>query len=251
MTELSKNILEQIKEEKITPKPRWEFLVRDYVIWGMFGLLVLMGSVSVSVLIFMITDHDWDIYKYLDKSFGEFLLVSLPYFWIALIAAFSIFAWYDLKKTRSGYKYTFTKIGLANIGLSILLGAIFFSMGLGSRIENSLADNIPFYNMMKPVRVENLWNSPGRGLLVGEITEFIDQEDFNIRDPQNKNWLITCIHCIWKGGVRANTGIIVKILGKQIDDSTLQASEIRPWKPGCGAGSPLPIVPQTGLGCHR
>lgn len=250
MTDLSKHILEEIKDQKITPRPKWEFLVRDYVIWGIFGLFVLIGSISVSVFIFMITDRDWDIYQNLGKGFGEFLLVSIPYFWIILIAAFSIFAYYDLRKTREGYKYTFTKIGLLNIGLSVLLGTIFFATGFGGRIENALADNIPFYHMMTPLRTEQLWNSPERGLIVGEITDFIGEDDFNIRDLQNKNWLITCINCLWRGGARANTGIVVKILGKQLDDGTLQATEVRPWKPGCGANINLPPAPRFGAGCH-
>ena len=251
MTELSENILEEIKEKHIIPKPRWEFLLRDYVIWGMFAVLVIFGSIAFSVLVFMITDHDWDIYKNLGKSFWEFLLMSLPYFWIVLILAFSVFAWYDLKKTKSGYRYTFTKIGLANIGLSILLGTVFFYSGMGMKIENAFADNIPFYRAMHPARGISIWENPEKGLLAGEITGFIDDQGFNLRDLKNQDWIINALNSVWPGGVKSSEGMIIRIIGQQTGESTFQASEVRPWMVNCDTKSAPKADPCRSLDRER
>jgi len=59
MNNLSKNVLEQIREEHLKPKPRWEFIMKNYFFWLFFALFAIAGSIAVSVTIFMITDHDW------------------------------------------------------------------------------------------------------------------------------------------------------------------------------------------------
>ncbi|HRY60171.1 MAG TPA: hypothetical protein P5096_02220 [Patescibacteria group bacterium] len=251
MSDLSKNVLEEIKEHHITPKPKWEFLVRDYVIWAMFGILVLIGSIAFSALIFMITNHDWDIYRNLGQSFWQFLLLSLPYFWIVLVIAFSIFAWYDLKKTRAGYRYTFTKIGLANIGLSILLGTAFFYSGIGMKIENIFADNMPFYRVIHPGRGITVWENPDKGLLVGEVTGFIDDEGFNLRDLKNQDWIVSALNSVWPREVKSNIGMIVRIIGKQTGKDTFQAIEVRPWMVNCDRNGAPAVQPCRSLDRER
>jgi len=231
MSKLSTNILEKIKDEHIAPIPRWKFLLKNYVKWVGFALFVLMGSISISVVIFMLTDHDWDIYQYLNKSFMEYLLLSLPYFWFLLLSAFIAFAWYDLEKTKTGYKYGFLKIGLVNILLSVVLGIIFFYAGLGIKMDKIFADNLPYYQNIHQYSRPGIWQNPERGLLVGQITDIAEDGSFHIKDPGDHGWLIDCLKCILKGNIVKENGMIVKIIGKQISDQIFEASEIRPWNP--------------------
>jgi len=234
MSSLSKNILKEIKDEHITPIPRWKFLLKNYGRWVAFAVFVLMGSVSISVIIFMLTDHDWDIYRQLNKSFLEYILLSLPYFWFLLVSGFMAFAWYDLEKTKTGYKYGFLKIALVNISLSIILGIIFFYAGLGIKMDKIFADNIPFYQSIHQYARPGIWQNPDRGLLVGKITDIASDGSFHITDPGNHNWLIECLECMIKGGIIKENGMIVKLIGKEVGDQVFQASEVRPWTPPPG-----------------
>jgi hypothetical protein len=99
--------------------------------------------------------------------------------------------------------------------------------------------------MMNPMRAEKVWDNPEKGLVIGEIIEFINGEDFSLRDPGNKEWIIDCINCIWRGGAKPDAGAVVKILGKQVDEDTFQTVEIRLWKPVRDGGIKA-IVPGIG-----
>lgn len=232
MSDISKNVLEQIKEEKIKPKPRWEFLVKNNIFWAVFAIFVALGGVAVSVMIFMLTDQDWDIYDKLGKSFTEYLLLSVPYFWLLLVMAFLAFAWIDLKHTKSGYKYSFFRIGILNIVSSLVLGVIFFYSGLGLKMDKAFAENIPFYQTMHPLRPANVWENPERGFLVGEIISFVGDDNFNLVDPLDNEWLIECVNCVWRSGAEAREGMVVKIFGQKVDNHNFQAFEMRIGRPG-------------------
>ncbi|MDD5731841.1 MAG: hypothetical protein PHU42_03040 [Patescibacteria group bacterium] len=230
MKDISQNILKKIKQQDVHPIPRWKFLLKNYGIWVIFSLVVLLGGLAVSVVIFMLTDRDWTIYRYLNKSFWEYLLISIPYFWFFLISIFLVFAWYDIKKTKTGYRYSFTKIGAISILSSIILGILFFYAGLGVRIDKIFADNLPYYQNIHHYSRPGVWQNPQSGLLVGEVEDIQGDGSFHIRDLENTNWLINCLNCIWSGGLVGEPGMLVRLVGQEMGDHIFQVSEIRPWK---------------------
>jgi len=233
MSEITNEVLEKIKQDKIQPRPRWEFLMKDYVVWSLFAIFVVLGGLAVSVIIFMLTSHDWDIYRYLDKSFIEYFLLSVPYFWIILIFGILAIAWLDFRNTKKGYKYDFAKIGLINIVASILLGVVFYYSGVGLKIEQVFSDNLPFYQAIHPMRKADVWENPDKGLLIGEITDIIDDQTFNLRDLNNENWIVSCIKCLWRGGLKKEQGMVVKVLGEKTSEDTFQVFDVRPWRVDC------------------
>ena len=58
---ISKKILQKIRKEQIKPKPKWEFLLKNYVFWGAFILSIIVGGLASSVAIFRLVNNDWDI----------------------------------------------------------------------------------------------------------------------------------------------------------------------------------------------
>jgi hypothetical protein len=230
MSSISKDILKKIKQQAIHPIPRWKFLLKNYGIWLVFGSIVLLGGLSVSVVIFMLTDHDWSIYKNLDKGFFEYMVLSIPYFWFLLISIFLVFAWYDLKKTKTGYKYNFVKIGTINILASVVLGILFFYAGLGVRIDRIFADNIPYYQNIHRYSRPGIWQNPEKGLLVGQVVDIAADGSFHIRDLENTNWLINCLNYILCSGIIEEPGNLVRLIGKEMGDHIFQVTEVRPWK---------------------
>jgi hypothetical protein len=240
MSDLITKVLDKIKEERLAPEPRWKFLLRAYLPWALFGLFIIIGAIAVSVAIFIITDHDWDIYGRLQKSFLEYLLISLPYFWFVFLVVFFGMAWYELRGTKHGYRYGIMKIGLINVLASVILGVVFFYSGIGLKIEGVFADNLPFYRNMQSMRPPKVWDNPERGLLIGEITIINEDQSFNIRDFGGHNWLISCIKCLWRtGSLPHNEGMIVKIIGQETGKGVFEALEIRPMDDACAnPGSP-------------
>uniref|UniRef100_A0A7C4M051 Uncharacterized protein n=1 Tax=candidate division CPR3 bacterium TaxID=2268181 RepID=A0A7C4M051_UNCC3 len=256
MKNISENILEKIKKEGIHPIPKWRFLLKNYGVWALFGLSIILGGVAVSVIIFMLADREWGIYKYLDKSFWQYFLMGLPYFWFFLVSAFLAFAWYDLQKTKSGYKYGFLKIAILNILASIVLGFVFYSLGMGPRMDQIFSDNLPFYNQIHSISGPQVWQNPDKGLLAGEITEVIDNENFIVKDLKGELWQADCSDCVWISGLDPLVGTPVRLVGESLDGGVFKISEVRPFdkfirnKMMQGAGKPrfemrngLPLVP--------
>ncbi|MBU1152058.1 hypothetical protein KJ632_04520, partial [Patescibacteria group bacterium] len=100
----AKNILKKIRDQHISPRPRWEFLLKDYTMWVAFGLCVIIGGIASSVTIFRLINSDWDVYERTGHSFASFAFESMPYFWILLFALFVVIAYLNFTHTKKGYK---------------------------------------------------------------------------------------------------------------------------------------------------
>ncbi|MDD5551832.1 MAG: hypothetical protein PHI88_01580 [Candidatus Pacebacteria bacterium] len=233
MEKISKKTLERIKKEKITPVPRWRFLLKNYVTWLFFGLSIIIGSISFAVLLFMILSNDWDIYKYFQKSFFEYLIGSLPYLWIIFLAVFLFLADYNLKNTKGGYRHKTYLVLILSIIISIILGSFLYSFGFGERINDVFADNFPYYRKTFYQRQE-IWTNPEKGLLGGVIVKVKNESEFSLKDFKNKIWQIKARDTNFKGNVTIQEGGKVKIIGKTKDLNIFIAEEIRPWISGKG-----------------
>ena len=100
------NILERIKEDNLKPKPKWTFLFKDSVIWFFGALSLVFGALGVSVIIYLLKNNDWSLYNKLSGSFLEFILLTMPYFWILFLAIFILVIKYNIQHTKKGYKYS-------------------------------------------------------------------------------------------------------------------------------------------------
>ncbi len=69
MTDISKNTIEKIRKENVQPLPKRYFLLKRSVLWGFFGLSILLGSIAGSIAIFMLTHFEWDLYNRLGHRF--------------------------------------------------------------------------------------------------------------------------------------------------------------------------------------
>lgn len=216
MGDISKKIFKKIKEKHLEPKPRWQFLLKDSLLWLGFGVLVVIGSLAFSVVVFMLTDKDWDLYLYVNRSFWNLLLVNLPYVWLICLGLFWLLSFYNFKHTKGGYRYQPWIIFSGSIATSFVLGALFFYTGLGQQVDEILARNVPQYcQMMFPEKT--LWQQPDKGLLLGRVVEMKDGDNFILRDTDNMLWTIQrASRSLDLPPLRP--GLQLKILGSRQDD---------------------------------
>ena len=85
MSTVSKKVLKTIEEKKITPKPRWHFVLKNYVFWFFLAITTFIGALAVTAVLFMLLDYDWDVFEYLDRGLFEHIFISIPYFWLAVL----------------------------------------------------------------------------------------------------------------------------------------------------------------------
>lgn len=233
MSEQADAILKKIERKKIKPKSKWVFLAKDCLLWGMCGLTILVGAIAMGVIIFIVNDNDWDIYKQLEKSFFTYFLILMPYFWIIILGVFLFIAYFNYTHTRKGYLLNPYIVIAGSILVSVILGWALFTTGTSEKIDKFFAQKFPYY-MNTDMHKMILWSNPERGLVAGEVTEIKNADSFSLEDFNNKKWKIVGENIVWKDGAELKVGERIKIIGKlKGQNNIFRAQEVRPWGCGC------------------
>lgn len=244
MKDLIKETVEKIKKQGIAPGSRWKYLVKKYGTWTGFGAVVIFGAVSFSAAFDMLGQLDWDLYRFAHQSAIIYSLTLLPYFWMVLIGIFLALAFFDLRKTETGYKYGWLKMSLAPIGGIIAFGLLFSWAGLGGNFNMILAKDIPYYGQHLMMTKETQWMQPDSGFLAGSLTA-VSNNKLEVSDLNGQNWNVFLDEkTLIRPAVDIAPGEMVKIIGSKKEANNFQAIEIRPWMvqgmingPGRGQGN--------------
>jgi heme/copper-type cytochrome/quinol oxidase subunit 2 len=229
---LADKIAAKLKKENITPKPKWQFLLRDYLLWSVFGINVLLGAMFFVVTSFSLRDNDWDIYKHLDQNFLEYIIMTMPYIRITALVVFIFLAYYNYKHTDRGYKYKTHWIIIMSVVVMGLIGGTLLLVGAEAKIERLFSRSLPFYDNLEERRIR-VWHHPGKGLLGGEIVEINMDSEIVLQDCHNKNWQVDVQEVIWRGPIgKPEMGRRIKVIGEQLGEDKFKAKEVRPWMGG-------------------
>ena len=240
MDKLTNKIISQIQAKEIKPIPRRTFLIRNIGLWLLSVLSVGLGSLSISLVAYNVTNQDWDIYRHLDESMFGFFISSLPYLWITLVIISLTIAILNFEHSKNGYKYSPFKITLVSILLSLILGFGSYALGFGEKIDNYFGSKFTNYQSIEAEK-KLVWNQPEKGLFSGTI-ETTDQnkKTFTLKDLEGKRWNVVYADATVRSRANLETDSKVKIIGEQYGD-TIVASDIRPWENtgrGQGFGNP-------------
>lgn len=226
-------LLGKIKKEKIIPKPKWQFLLKDFVIWGAGIISLIVGGLANSVIIYLLRYNDWGIYSQISDSLLEFVLLTLPYFWMLFFAFFVFVIYYNIKHTKKGYRYPLSIILTASIIISIILGAIFFKAGMGQAIDDVLGEKAPFYEKIIN-RQMRFWSRPEQGRLSGLIISELSNNEFILIDLNHMEWIVKTEKTIIAPNVKIEAGVPIKLDGKQLSENIFYAKKIILISPGRG-----------------
>lgn len=226
MTNVNK-ILEKIKEKDIKPKPKWQFSLKSILIWAIYFGFVIVGSVSFSIILFAIQQTDFVLLSHIGHSKLELLLAILPFIWIILLVVFLLGSIYAIYNSNKGYKFTFSKLIGFNVGLSILLGTLFFIGGGAQWFENAFAIESGFYNSIQN-RKEKIWQNPEKGNLAGTIIK-IDDKIIELKDFAGNKWKINIDTAFIPNSVFLEVDEKIKLIGEKISKNSFSAKDIFPW----------------------
>jgi len=228
MASVSEKTFKTIQDKHIVPQPKWQMVLRNHIFWLLFGLSVIIGALAVSIVLFILSERDWDVYRYLDKSLAEYIMISIPYLWLFILILFALSSYYYFKNTSKGYRYDMSAILMASFSASILIGTILFFGGIDFRLQEILADNFPFYNNLVYTD-EDVWDSAERGLLGGEVIEIRGSDQFILRDMEGGMWSIGMVSTSWPEKLIFQRGLRIKIIGHPTEDHIFFANTIRSW----------------------
>jgi uncharacterized membrane protein len=226
---ISRKILAKIKEQKIRPKPKWQFLLNNYLFWIIGIICLIIGAVSVSAVIFQFANGDWDVLGLLGNRALGFFFLSLPYFWLGMVILFLVFGYYGITKTKIGYRYQKTALVVGLIIITGFLGSSLQAFDLGQSVDKKFRRNCPFYQRMNKERGQR-WQRPESGMLAGRI-EALSRKTMEVRDFKGNIWQIDISQAKMPFGNFSQNNQ-VRIIGEKTEDKKIKAKAVLPWQRG-------------------
>lgn len=232
------SVIKNLQSSGKQPLPKWMFVTKTTSFWLLFGLSVILGGISVSLIGYIIGTSD----AYL--IIGEHMdgaLRAIPYFWLLFFASFIIIASWGLEHTPKGYKFTIQKVIGINIVASIVLGGVIYLVGATQIIDDTLETQAPFLSAMEHQRL--LWERPEEGLLQGRLQSIMEDNSFDLEDIQGSLWRVhTNEDTVIMAPLRPGSPLRIK--GELTGDQQFEADHILPGRlPKVGNNATRPQNP--------
>lgn len=228
--------LEKIKKEKIRPVAKWKIEARNFFWWTALVVSVLAGGISVSILAFLISELDWQVYSHLGDSALETFLIMFPHFWLLFLGIFIFISYENLRHTKRGYHHELLVALGVIVVASLVLGAFLYFSGFNRKLNQIFVTSVPGYRNIIHTK-EDQWSQPEKGLLAGKIIleeKTADSNTLIIETFEGEKWKIFITkETFIKGRVELKETDAIKVIGKQKQEKNqFEASEIRPWEGG-------------------
>ncbi|MFA6391525.1 MAG: hypothetical protein WCW66_02050 [Patescibacteria group bacterium] len=236
MEDTSKQVLAKIEQEKITPKPKWQFRLEQVGLWFLAVISVLIGSNAFAVIIFVMVNNDWEVLELMERNPVAHTLSTIPYLWIVVLVLFVLLAYYNTRHTNKGYRYSTYGIVIGSVLASLLVGTILYSVGFAPGVDRMMR-RMPGANMLMHNR-EEIWNHPEKGFIAGEIIGVESgTTEFEIVDLNDDEWFVNANNAIIFPSVVIQEGELIRIIGQADGQQyVFEAVRIMPWQIGPPTG---------------
>jgi hypothetical protein len=228
---LTQSILHRVADDKLQPKPHWQFVIRQILVW--FGVLIsiIIGSLSSSVMVFLVVNNDWEIYDSITNSLARFILLTLPYFWLILFAIFIALGYFYTRHTKHGYRYNIWHLAIIYTSLCIIIGGTVYAFDGDKEIDNLLTVNVPIYRQLVNQQT-NRWQQPQLGLLAGDVESVnSNKKEFTLDDNEEHLWQIDYSQVKLNRQVKLIRNERLQLVGIKNDDNHFTAKKILVAKP--------------------
>ena len=227
---LKKGVLTRIKDERIAPRARVYFTIKNGLFWGLWVFTVLLGSVSVAVLIFAELNVGWETYEVTHENALTFFLETLPLIWLMLLTILTYIGLFNLRHTKTGYRYSLATIIMVGCMGSIIGGVLLHDVGADEFLEEKAAVFVPLHQTASHMR-EVFWNQPNRGLYAGTVETFDpDSDTLVLRTPKGdvKTFSITFIPDESRVLIEPNSYVRIMATSSSETDALI-ACHLMPW----------------------
>ena len=227
MKDISKYIVEKIKERHIIPESKFKLQWKSYLFWVLMIIMIFIGALSLSLVIFNVSDIDPRFLQYMElRKFIMLLMITAPYLWIILFAAALYFGIRAFRSTTKGYRHSTLFItSLVVLSISIL-GFFSHFLEIDNQMHGMFSKNAPNFKGLTEPR-EGRWLRPGDGLIGGEIIS-LGTNEFSIKSFDGKEWKIIYDEKTEKNDLdEIIMGEKVGVMGKKNDDFSMNAFSIR------------------------
>ena len=241
-TTLAARVLARIARDHIVPRPRWEFIFKNYFFWTLGALAVALGAFAFSAALFEVENAGWRLAVATHPDFLTFLLSAAPFLWALALALFVLIGYANIRRTNRGYRYPLALIAFGAVITSVALGSALYAFGLGGELEEAVGDHPPFY---RPILVaeRSWWLAPERGLLGGSVVSVAPGiSSFTLRDFAGGVWRVDGSDLSAPDLTVVARGGIVRVVGvpAAATSSVFHACFVFPWEIRGAQPEPVP-----------
>jgi len=222
MNNLSKKILAKIESQKISPRGKWIFFLKNYGVWIAVVLGIIFVGIFLSNVIHEFVMGEWDIYARFPGGKANFIFHTIPFLWLlGIISAFA-FAYFLFRKTRRGYRFGILTISGAIFIVSGICGIALFSTPLPPKFREFRMQHFQSdFDSQK-------WMNPSEGFLFGEILEAETEGEFFILNAiDNSVWEVDISIARIPRFLELRKGEDVRVIGEQIREGKFKADFVK------------------------
>ncbi len=223
-TSIVRNVLMRIDREKVIPQSRWVARFYNYLLWCMAVSGIVIAAFSAAAIFFIFANVGWQYASITHSTFLSFLLAVIPLLWIGTIIFASLVGYWYVRHTIHGYRYPLLVIVSGIIMLSLLSGAVLFSIGLGERIEEGIGHYIPFYEPFLQQQW-SWWDDVDKGLLVGKVVSIAPDLSSFVLKTNKETLHINALDLRAEDIAVLERGGIVRVVGVPLNTSTASTTQ--------------------------
>ncbi len=220
------DIVQKIKDEQISPKPKIFFLTKNLLLWALFVFAIVVASIATGILIY--GSYILQSYFFFDLPFCHklrLISVGIPIFWIAILILAFFIAIKCFRSTKRGYKLPTIILVLLAVLSFIVIGITLFIRGTVERFDSD--GNFPPFVHIRP-RHEELWINPTRGLIGGKIID-IEEDNLAIVLLNNQEWTVETTNASMHRSMQPLAiGQFIRALGSVREKNVFIAEKIFP-----------------------
>lgn len=232
---LKQLLFERIEQEHVEPRSRLFFHSQECFIWLLWLFSVVVGAFAVAISLFVVSHRQYALYEATHDNFFTYLVDVLPYLWIVVFGLMVAGAVFNLRHTRSGYRYPIWKLILSSLVLSFAGGSALQFFGLGYTVDRIIGQQMPVYVSQEKLEMR-LWQDPEEGRLLGQqvYTTVSPTTTVIFEDANGTRWQLTVVDLLEEDRQLLGTEGRVRVLGQRMGSQphVFHACGVFPWMVG-------------------
>lgn len=222
--DFASRLVDTIRDRELTPRPRWEFILRQIVMASLVLVTIILGALTVAMSEFLLIDRDWDLSLAVGQRNALYMIQSLPYLWFSALLLLLVMSYYLITRTRRGYRFAPVTIIGGTVVISIALGSALYVIGIAPHTHQYFRAYVPGYEHLVITR-DQFWAQPQRGFLRGVVEHTTSSREFSLRDTRGALWQVT----VTGSSEGVVTGSPVRMVGSPTEYGFIAATVV-PWR---------------------
>ncbi len=220
---ITKDVMKKIEDNHVEPKARWKFLLKNYSVWVVSFVLLFMSSIVLSVVLYILSVNDWDVYHAFSENVFLFTLLTLPYLLLFISVIGFLLLYITVRHTRRGHRFTTVSILGVIFVLSFFIGTLLHAVGVSEQVDEVMTSNVPGYTSVINTR-EYRWEHPERGFIAGKVIGIPQTSMFILKDNLGKEWVV-----LVTSTEKLSEGKKFRVIGELTNDGKFRAYEVLNW----------------------